>query len=127
MFNIPPVVGLVIALAVGVGTGGASVHFYHEKEQAEADAHQLTKDDKKAAKISRETEVAKRNNEVIKTVVQYRDKIVEIPTELTQDEIHTICINQLLPDHIMQSIRTEAAKARGRIDDVYNDDAAGGP
>lgn len=126
MINIPPVIGLVIALVVGAGAGGASTHLYHKKELAEADAHQLKKDDKKAAKISHETEIAKRDNKVIKTIVQYRDKIVKIPTELTQDEIHTICINQLLPDNVMQSIRTEATKARNRIDDVYNDDAASG-
>jgi hypothetical protein len=127
MFKIPPVIGLLIALVVGIGTGGIGTHFYHKKEQAEADARQLKKDDKKAATIARDTEKAKRDNTVTGEIVKYKNIYVEVPKELTEDEIHGICINHYLPDHIMQSIRAEAAKARQRIDNLYNDNAAGGP
>lgn len=127
MFNIPPVIGLLIALGVGIVTGGTGTHFYHEKQLAEANARQLQKDDRTAAKISRKTEKAKRDNEVAETIIEYRDKIVEVPLELTKDEIHNICINLYLPDDIMQSIRSEARKAWKRINGVQYDDAAGQP
>lgn len=126
MFKIPPVIGLLIALIVGMGTGGLGTHFYHEKQQAEADARQLRKDDKKAAAITRDTEKAKRDNEVANETAKYRNVYIEVPKELTEDEIHGICINHVLPDDLMQSIRAEAAKARQRIDDLYNDNAASG-
>ena len=124
--NIPPVVGLVISLSLGVVIGGFGCHMWNEKNQAEADADQIKDDNKTAAKIDVETIEAKRDNVVSKEIIKWKNKPpVQIPRELTADEIHSICNNYYLPVNVMQSIRIEATKARDRINDVQDNNAPG--
>ena len=120
--NIPPVVGLVISLSLGIVLGGFSMYQYMDKAQVEADAGQIKKDNKVAADIDAVTVEAKKSNTVTKTVIKWRDRPpVVIPQELTEDEINTICNNHFAPDDIVQSLRAEAARARGRFSDVPDD------
>ncbi len=120
--NIPPIVGLVVSLSLGLVLGSFSMYQYLDKEQAHADSEQIKKDNKVAADITADTVEAKKSNTVAKTVIKWRDRPpVVIPQELTEDEINTICNNHFAPDDIVQSLRAEAARARGRFSDVPDD------
>lgn len=117
--SIPPIVGLVVALLIGSLFGGSTVYLYLDSEQAEADNRQIEEDNELAGDITEETVEAKAGNTVTATIVKWRDRPpIKIPVELTDDEIDTICVNRNVPDDIMQSIRSEAAKARQRFNNL---------
>lgn len=117
--NIPPIIGLVIALLIGVVFGGSTTYLYLDNEQMEADNEQVEDDNELAADITEETVEAKQDNTVTTTVVNWKNKPpVVIPRELTDNEIDTICINRNVPSDVMQSVRSEAAKAWARFNDL---------
>lgn len=120
--NIPPVVGLVISLSLGIVIGSFSTYQYMDKAQVEADAGQVKKDNKVAADIDAVTVEAKKTNTVAKTITKWRDRPpVIIPQELTDDEINTICNNHFAPDDVVQSLRSEATRAWARFNDMPHD------
>lgn len=117
--NIPPIIGLVVALSIGIVTGGVTTYLYLDNEQMEADIEQVTDDNELAAVFDKETIEAKQVNTVTTTIVKWKDKPpVVIPRELTDNEIDTICVNRHVPGDIVQSIRSEAAKAWARFNNL---------
>lgn len=123
--SVPPIIGLIISLSLGLIIGGVGNHFYHKKNLAEANMKQIKRDIKTAKNINVKTSQAKNDNEVIKALEQHKNKPpVIVPKELTPDEIYSLCNNVYLFDNVMQSIRTEAAKAERRIKNLQYDNAA---
>ncbi len=95
------------------------------KQQIQADASQVKKENMLAVEIKADTIEAKKTNAVAKLATKWRDrKPVIITQELTEDEIDTICANRYVPDDLMQSIRTEASRAWSRFNDMPYDNAA---
>ncbi len=120
--KIPPVIGLLISLCVGILLGGFSMYQYMDKKQVQADVSQIKKDTKKAAVIDAVTVKAKKENTVSKTITKWRNRPpVIIQQELTNDEINILCNNHFAPDDIVQSLRSEATKARRRFNNMSND------
>ena len=117
--NIPPIIGLVIALLIGSLFGGSIVYLHLDNEQLEADNRQVDDDNELGADITEETVEAKQINTVTTTVGNWKNKPpVVIPRELSDNEIDSICINRNVPFDVMQSIRSEATKARARFNDL---------
>ena len=117
--NIPPIVGLVISLSLGIVIGGYGTYIKMDRAQIEADAEQVEDDNELAVEIDNETIEAKQNNTVAVEVVKWRDRPpVKIPVELTDNEIDTMCTNRVVPSNIVRAIRSEATKARRRFNDL---------
>ena len=120
--NIPPIVGLVVSLSLGLVLGSFSMYQYMDKEQAHANAEQIEQDNETAADITAVTVAAKQTNTVAKTITKWRDRPpVVITQELTADEINTVCNNHFAPADIVQSLRAEARRAWARFNDLPDD------
>ena len=103
---------------LGLILGGLLVYLYYDKAQIEADTKQVKKDDKTASQIEYKTTEALKTNTVTKVVTKWRTKPVTVPRDLTDEEIDNLCANRAVPADIMQSIRSEAARAWARFNDL---------
>lgn len=115
MIKIPPA---VLSLLIGLILGAFVMWMYIDTKQVEADVAQVVEDNKDAEEIAADTVILKETNTVTKVVTKWKNKIVKIPRDLTNEEIDTLCANTYVPDDIMQSIRHEVAEARKRLSNL---------
>ncbi len=116
--NIPPSIGVLLSLIVGIGIGAYGMNARHESAQFKADREQVADDNELGAEISTETAALIESSPVTKIVIKYKDKIIKVPQEFTDEEIDTLCVNQYMPSDILQLVRNQIARARQRIDNV---------
>jgi hypothetical protein len=109
---------ILSALVIGLILGGGFVYLYMDRAQVTVDTKQVKKDNETAAEVTSETTEAIKANTVVQTVVKWKEKPVRVPRDLTNEEIDNLCVNRAVPADIMQSIRSEAAKARARFNDL---------
>ena len=95
---------------------------YHDNQQEKADQKQIKKDNKAAVVIEKETEIIYKDVEieVEKVITKYKDRFIEVPSELTDEDIDTLCYNRYVPADVMQSVRSTFSRAWSRVDDDPN-------
>lgn len=104
-----------LGLIIGVCIGALLMFQYIDRYQMKADDKQIKKDNVVAEDIQKETTELKEKNEVVKVTTIYRNKEVKVPRDLTNEEISILCSNTLVPNDIVQSIRSEASRTWERI------------
>ena len=116
--SIPPSIGMLLSLVVGMAIGAYGMNARHDSAQFDADQEQVSEDNVKGAKISVETAEMLKSSPVSNAIIKYKDKIVKVPRDLTDEEIDSLCINRHIPADFLQLVRDKIATARGRIDNV---------
>ena len=74
--NIPPIIGSVISLTLGVVVGATVTYQYIDKKQITANVKQLAKDSVTNTEIKKVTLQNKKNNKVKKTLTELSSKKV---------------------------------------------------
>lgn len=116
--SIPPSIGMLLSLVIGIAIGEYDMARRIESRQVEADNNQVKVDNKKGAEISRDTESMKKSNKVASTVESYKEREVKVPRELNDEEIDNLCVNRYMPDGILQSVRDQISEARSRVNNL---------
>ena len=113
--NIPPVVGMLASLVVGIAIGAGGMYQHYSKELLEVQTKLRAEDNNKAKEIQRKTDEFEGDKALAKVVVKYKEKKVRYCPEATNEEIDTMCANRYVPADIMRPILDQINRARGRV------------
>lgn len=113
--NIPPVIGLVITLSIGIVIGSFATYQYYTKSDLE-DQIEVRQDDNEQAKVIEKETVNEKSDETLKvTVKKHVDKPVKECKELSDEEIESMCTSRYMPDDILRDFRYKANRAWRRF------------
>lgn len=118
MITIPPSLGMLLSLIVGVAIGEYDMNRRMDSKQKTADSKQIVADNQKGAEIAKKTAEMKDSSPVAASVIKYRTKTIKVPRDLTDEEIDNLCTNRYIPTDLLQLVRHQIAAARERIDNV---------
>lgn len=112
--NIPPIIGLILSLSLGIVIGSVGTYQYYSKKELQTETIVRSDDNKNAKKIEKETKKMKEDKSTSIIVEKYKEFKENKCKELTNEEIISMCINQYVPDDLLQSIQNKISRARGR-------------